>query len=98
MVTRLNRVGGLLTDTWSRLDPRPCAVAHPRLTVAAVLLVTGVMLYGSVVATKGGIFDEPILDQQNPARQSECYVRSKRGEGFHIRHEDRVGLRAQSFF
>lgn len=83
MVTRLDRVAGLLRRTWSRLDPRPRAVTHPRATVAAVLCVTGVMVYGNVVATKGGILDEPILDLQNPVRQSEIYVRGKRSEGFH---------------
>jgi len=83
MVTRTGRIVGRLTNTWARLDPRPRAVAYPRLTVAAVLLVTAVMLYGNLVATKGGILDEPILDPHNPARQSELYVRSKRAEGFH---------------
>ena len=40
------------------------------------------MTYGNIVARKGGVLDDPILDPNNPYRKSDLYVRAKVKEGF----------------
>ncbi len=63
-------------------DPRIWALRSPRVTVAIFAALTLVMLYGNVLAKKGGVLDDPILDDENYYRVSDLYVRAKRAEGF----------------
>jgi predicted RND superfamily exporter protein len=67
----------------SRLDPRGWATAFPRATVAFFAAVTCVMAYGNLIAERGSVLDDPILDKSNPFLQSDVYVRGRRADGFH---------------
>ncbi len=66
----------------SSLDPRIWVTRWPRVTIALFVLATLLMGYGNVIAKKGGVLDDPILDADNPFRVSDRYVRGKRAEGF----------------
>jgi hypothetical protein len=67
---------------WQHLDPRLWALSRPRLAVAAFAVITAAMVYGNVIARKGGIVDDAILDERNAYRANDLYVRGKVTEGF----------------
>ncbi len=64
------------------IDPRNLATRWPRATVLLFALVTLFMAYANTQAKKGGVLDDAILDDSDPFRVSDQYVRGKRGEGF----------------
>ncbi len=85
LMQRSERLGSALATTTRllrRLDPRPAASNHPRLTVAVFAVATAAMLAGNVLATKGGILDDPITDTENAARRSNLYVQERKADGF----------------